>query len=95
MLNGKQKRYLRALASKEKAIVQVGKDGLSYNIYDSLKKALLARELVKVSILKTCDEDVREIAIDLSANTSSEIVQIIGRSIVLYKASKERIITLP
>ena len=48
-----------------------------------------------MSILKTCDEDVREIAIDLSANTSSEIVQIIGRSIVLYKASKERIITLP
>lgn len=95
MLSGKQKRFLRALASKEKAIVIIGKDGLTYNLYDSLKKALNAHELVKVSILKTCDVEVNEAAIELSANSGSEIVQKIGRTIVLYKASKEHLITLP
>lgn len=95
MLSGKQKRFLRAMASKQKAIVMVGKDGLTYNLFDSLKKALSAHELVKVSVLKSLDEDVREIAIELSANSGGEIVQIIGRSIVLYKPSKEHLITLP
>lgn len=95
MLNGKQKRFLRAMASKEKAIVQVGKEGLSYNLFNTLKNALDARELVKVSVLKSCDEEIRTIAIDLSANSNSEIVQVIGRSIVLYKASKEQLIKLP
>ncbi len=95
MLSGKQKRFLRAMASKEKAIVQVGKEGLSYNLFNTLKNALDARELVKVSVLKSCDEEIRTIAIDLSANSNSEIVQVIGRSIVLYKASKEQLIKLP
>ena len=50
---------------------------------------------MKVSLLKTCAIDVREAALDLSANTKSEVVQIIGRVIILYKASKEKVIKLP
>ena len=55
MLNGKQKRYLRSLAVNEKALFQIGKDGLSQNLFNSLKEALKARELVKISVLKTCE----------------------------------------
>lgn len=95
MLTGKQKRFLRALASQEKATFQVGKDGLSYNIYNTVNDYLKVHELVKVSVLKTCSQDVREIALDLSANTNSEIVQIIGRVIVLYRQSEEKVIELP
>ena len=95
MLNGKQKRYLRSLAVNEKAIFQIGKDGLNSNLYTSVKEALKARELVKLSVLKSCETDMREIVIDLCANTGAELVQVIGRSVVLYKRSKERKIILP
>ncbi len=95
MLNGKQKRYLRSIAVKQKAIFQIGKDGLSENLYKSVKEALKSRELVKISVLKTCELELNEVVIDLCANTNSELVQIIGKSIVLYKQSKERKIILP
>ena len=95
MLTGKQKRYLRSLANKERAVFQIGKDGLSYNIFSTIDDYLEVHEIIKVSLLKTCDIDVREAALDISANTRSEIVQIIGRVIVLYRPSKERVIELP
>lgn len=95
MLTGKQKRYLRSLANKERAVFQIGKDGLSYNIFSAIDDYLEVHEIIKVSLLKTCDIDVREAALDISANTRSEIVQIIGRVIVLYRPLKERVIELP
>ena len=95
MLNGKQKRYLRSLAVNEKALFQIGKDGLSRNLFDSLKEALKARELVKISVLKTCELSMNEISIDLCANTGAELVQKIGKTLVLYKTSKEKKIVLP
>ena len=95
MLTGKQKRYLRSLAVNEKALVQIGKDGLSDNIIDSIKQLLKAKELVKINILKTCEVDLYELMINILASTGSELVQIIGKNIIIYKPSKERIIKLP
>ncbi len=95
MLSGKQKRYLRSLAVNEKALFQVGKEGLSKNLFDSLKEALKARELVKISVLKTCELSMNEISIELCANTGAELVQKIGKTLVLYKASKDKKIVLP
>lgn len=95
MLNNKQKQHLRALGNTTKAVVQVGKEGLSENLTHSLENSLLAHELVKVSVLKSCSVPVLEIAYDLCAATKSELVQVIGRSILLYKASEKKIITLP
>lgn len=96
MLNGKQKRYLRSLAVNENAIFQIGKDGLSDNLIVSLKDALKARELVKISILKTCETDINEIFLDLCTACGCELVQKIGKTIVLYKRnSKEPKIILP
>ncbi len=95
MLSGKQKRFLRAMAVNENAIFQIGKDGLSENLYQSVREALKTRELVKISILKTCEIDMNEIAVELCANTGAELVQKIGKTIVLYKRSKEKKIILP
>lgn len=95
MLTGKQKRYLRSLAVNEKAIFQIGKDGLNQNLYTSLKEALKARELVKVSVLKSCETEMNEVTVELCANTGAELVQVIGKTVVLYKRSKERKILLP
>lgn len=95
MLNGKQKRYLRALGAQEKAIYQVGKEGLSLALLDGVALALKKRELIKVAILKTCDLETQEVAIEIAAGTGSEVVQIIGRTILFYKPSKEKVIKLP
>ena len=95
MLNGKQKRYLRSLAVNEKAIFQIGKDGLNENLYKSVREALKARELVKISVLKSCDLPFNQIRIDLCAHCNAELVQTIGKTLVLYKQSKEKKIVLP
>lgn len=89
ILKGKQKRYLRSLANTEKAIFQIGKDGVSYNLIAALKDALRTKELIKISLLKSCDEELEKIALELSAQTGSEIVQIIGRTVLLYKPNRD------
>ena len=96
ILTGKQKRYLRSIAVNEKAIFQIGKDGLSDNLYNSVNEALKAREIVKLCVLKSCEEDVKDIAESLCNQTNSELVQIIGKTIVLYRRNlKEQKIVLP
>lgn len=94
MLSGKEKRYLRGIASTKKAVVLIGKEGISRNLVDSLNASLEAHELVKVSMLKNCDEDFREVVLDLSAMTNSEVVQTIGRTFVLYRRSKKNLLEL-
>lgn len=95
MLNGKQKRYLRSLAVNMHSTFQIGKEGLSTNLYQGINEDLKANELVKVSVLKSCDLDMNEIMIEISANCKCEIVQKIGRTLVLYRRSKDNKIVLP
>ncbi len=95
MLSGKQKRYLRSLMETEPAILQIGKDALSDNLVDAVDKALAAREIIKIRILKTAPEDTKELAFDLAMHTRSEVVQIIGRTLILYRPGREKKIILP
>ena len=95
MLSGKQKRYLRGLASCEKSIFQIGKDALSDNLLEQVDHALEARELVKISVLKNSPADIEETAFDLARLTHSELVQVIGRTIVLYRTGRDPKILLP
>ena len=96
MLTNKQKSYLRSLAQSERAIFQIGKDGISDALVNTLMDALKARDLVKLSVLKTAPtDDLKELAFDLARLSKSEVVQIIGRTIILYKKGKEPKILLP
>ena len=91
MLKGKQKRQLRALAHHLSPIFQVRKSGVNSDMIQGIRDALEKRELLKVSILQNCEEDKDEVAKILSERTSSELVQVIGHTIVLYKqSSKEK-----
>ena len=56
-MKGKQKRFLRALASTMPAVVQIGKGGLDPAVIDSARKAITARELIKVKILQNSEEE--------------------------------------
>ncbi|EGL82290.1 RNA-binding, CRM domain containing protein [Caldalkalibacillus thermarum TA2.A1] len=89
MLTGKQKRYLRSLAHHLNPIFQVGKGGVNDNMLQQIKDALKARELIKVSVLQNCEQDKHEVAEELAKGTGAELVQVIGKQIVLYKESEE------
>jgi len=95
MLTGKQKRYLRSEAHHMNAIFQVGKDGVSHNQVKGVLDALEAQELIKVKLLDTCPDDVNTVALELSVQTKSEVVQIVGHTIVLYKSSQKGLYKLP
>lgn len=95
MLSGKQKRFLRSLAQNEQALFQIGKDGLSDNLIETVEKAFSTHELLKIKFLKTIPVDKEEIAFDLAMHTKSEVVQMIGNTIVLYRKAKTPKIILP
>ena len=71
-------------------VVRIGKDSLTPEVVKSAQEALEARELIKVAVLNNCFDDLKELAQTLSERTRSQIVQIIGRRIVLYKEADEK-----
>ena len=97
MITTKQRAYLRGLAHKEPAILQVGKEGVTAALVANIRLALDARELVKVSVLETAPLSSREaIGEVMEKIPGSEAVQVIGRKFVLYKRNlKEPKIILP
>ncbi len=89
MLNSKQRAYLRSLGNELEPIFQIGKGGLSDELLDQLDAALEARELIKVRVLKNCLEDEGDIADEISEALDCDVVQRIGRVILLYRPSIE------
>lgn len=88
-MTSKQRAYLKSLASKEDTILQIGKEGLTPENTASIEEALEARELIKVSILQNCLEDIQMIAQTAAERTRSQLVQVIGRKFVLYREGRE------
>ncbi|MGG1638519.1 RNA-binding protein [Paenibacillus sp. FSL A5-0031] len=89
MLTGKQKRYLRALAHHLTPIFQVGKGGTNDHLVRHIEEAIESRELIKVSVLNNCLDDPKEIGVEVAKSAGAELVQVIGKTIVLYKESKD------
>jgi len=90
MLSGKDKRYLRSMAMTMDAVVQVGKGGVNESVLFSLNEALDARELVKIKVLKNCFDEMNEVAAALEAQADCEIVQVIGRNIIVYRKNPNK-----
>ena len=89
MLTGKQKRYLRSLAHNIDPTFQIGKGGINENMVNQIDETLEKRELIKIHVLQNNFDDKNELANELSQATKSELVQVIGSMIVLYKESQE------
>ncbi|MDD6327901.1 MAG: ribosome assembly RNA-binding protein YhbY [Eubacteriales bacterium] len=88
-MTSKQRAYLKGLAMTMEPILNVGKGSVSPEFTQSVSEALEKRELIKIGVLKNCLDDPREIAAVLAERTKSEVVQVIGKKIVLYKHSKK------
>ncbi|HIX15473.1 MAG TPA: ribosome assembly RNA-binding protein YhbY [Candidatus Hungatella pullicola] len=97
-MTSKQRAYLKGLAMNIEPIFQIGKSSLTPEVTQAIAEALEARELIKITVLKNCLDDGKSIAQALGERTHSQVVQVIGRKIVLYKPAKDetkRKIVLP
>lgn len=89
-MTSKQRAYLKSLAMSMDPIMQIGKATVTPELTKSVEQALEARELIKIHVLKNCVADPRDIAELLAERTRSEVVQVIGKKIVLYRESKTK-----
>ena len=88
-MTSKQRAYLRSLAMTMDPIFQIGKSSLTPELTNAISEAFNTRELIKISVLKNCFDDPREIAQMVAERTHSSVVQVIGKKIVLYKENKD------
>ena len=89
-MTSKQRSYLMNLASSLDPVLQIGKAGLTPEVTAAVEEALEARELIKLNLLKNCADEGRQLAGMLAERTRSQVVQVIGRKVVLYRESKTK-----
>ena len=97
-MTSKQRAYLKGLAMNMSPVFQIGKSSVTPELVQALDDVLEARELIKVTVLNNCMDDPRELAETVAGRTRSEVVQVIGKKIVLYRPAKnedKRKILLP
>lgn len=90
IMTTKQRAYLKSLAMTMEPIFQIGKNSMTPELTGAISEALEARELIKISVLKNCADDPKERASLLAERTRSQVVQVIGKKIVLYKEGKDK-----
>ena len=88
-LKGKQKQFLRGLGHHLEAVVYVGREGLSDNLIQSVLDGLKTRELIKTKLGQNCGVPKKEAATRLAELTGAALVQLIGRTIILYLPNKD------
>ena len=88
-MTSKQRSYLKGLAMNLEPVFQIGKSSVTPENVEAISEVFNTRELVKISILKNCLDDPKEVANTVAERTRSQVVQVIGKKIVLYKPFKE------
>lgn len=85
----KQRAYLKGLAMTMDPIFQIGKSSMTPSLVNAIDEAITARELIKISVLQNCADDPNELAQLVAERTRSQVVQVIGKKIVLYREGKD------
>ena len=88
-MTSKQRAYLSSLANTIDPIFQIGKASLTPEIIEALDAALEKRELIKVSVLKNCIDDPKEIAAMIGERTHSQVVKVIGKKMIFFRPTKK------
>ena len=94
-LTGKQNRFLRGLGHGLRPNIMIGKLHLTDEVVKATDQALSSLELIKVKIQEGCLTDRKTVAAELAAATGSAVVQILGKTFLLYRPGDEPDITLP
>lgn len=90
MLTTSEKQQLKAIASTQTVKYQLGKNEISDSLIAMLDKALIVRELIKIDVMKGATEPLMSIALDLSSRLKADIVQVVGRVIILFRRNKDK-----
>jgi RNA-binding protein len=89
-LTGKQRRHLRALGHELRPLVQIGKGGIDDGLVAAVEQALVDHELVKIKLGEHAEVDRHEAAVELAAKTKSEVAQVLGHTLLLYRPDPEK-----
>ena len=89
-MTSKQRAYLKSLASTVDPIFQIGKASITPEVTEAVSESFNTHELIKIAVLKNCIDDPRQIAEMIAERTHSQVVQVIGKKIVLYKPDKDK-----
>lgn len=88
-MTSKQRAYLKSLASVLEPVLSLGKETLTPEFTEAVRETFNTRELIKINVLKNCYDDPKTMAQILADRTGSEVIQVIGKKIVLYKPDKK------
>ncbi|WP_022763911.1 ribosome assembly RNA-binding protein YhbY [Butyrivibrio sp. XPD2006] len=88
-LTSKQRAFLKGLAADLEPVFQIGKSSVTPEVTSAITEAFNTHELIKITVLKNCLDDVKEVAGTVAERTRSDLVQVIGRKFVLYKPFKD------
>ena len=88
-MTGKERAAYRKQANGLDAIFQIGKEGLSGNMLVGIDNALTKRELIKLTVLESCDEPAKALCDKICEALRAEPIQCIGRKIVIYRKKPE------
>lgn len=89
-MTSKQRAYLKSLANSLNPVFQVGKASLTPELTEAVGEAFHNNELIKLGVLKNCTDDPGEIAQIIAERTHSQVVQVIGKKIILYKPDQDK-----
>lgn len=88
-MTGKQRAKLRSMANTMQPVVYIGKEGISEALLADAEDAIRARELIKVSVGKSCELGTKEAAGLLAAALGAEPIGAIGRKFVIFRRNEE------
>lgn len=88
-MTSKQRAYLKSLANSLEPVFQIGKSSLTPEFTKAVSETFNNKELIKIAVLKNCMDDPAEIAEIIAERTHSQVVQVIGKKIILYKENKD------
>jgi RNA-binding protein len=90
MPTGELRRKLRAHGHGLKPLVQVGKGGVTAGVLAQVAQALFDHELVKVRVGTECPVHRFAVADELAAQPGTQVVQVLGRVVLVYKRHPEK-----
>ena len=92
MITPRLKRKIKNSLCHQPPTMWIGKEGSTIRVINEIKKQLDAREMIKIRILKTAleEEKAKDIGKKIAEKTDSELVEVRGHTLLLFKKKKKK-----